>query len=359
MPQPLSKQIIRPWATPGGQLVCSVDVERAVWLAERRKLIGASDVAVLFGQSSYRDEFGLWADKTGRAPDQAANDAMARGQIFEPEIIRLWAERFAGFPIETRRCGLLRSRINPYAGASVDTLSICPQGKCLIEVKTQGDLSQWFGPDGEDEVPTAFQFTGAHQLGVTGRHHIHFLALGPRFKIEHRLMGRDEELIRRIFTVVDDWWAKHVLGDLPPAPSEKSTGLLKLLYTDAQPGEVRELPDELGDKVRRAQKLYAEKAAVEAEYNGLVAELQAVLGNATELTWPDGTPIASWRPSKQIDGANKDWQKAHPEWAEDYSRPKPTLDAAGLKALIEAHPEALTEPGGLRYRRNWQWTTAP
>jgi predicted phage-related endonuclease len=346
-------KIARPWACPGGTLVCSVDVERDVWLRERRTLLGASDIAVLFGHG-YKDEFALWADKSARSVD-VETEAMGRGRIFEREIIRLWIEHYAGFPVATQRKGLMRSRVSPHAGATVDALSVCPAGKCLVEAKSQGDLSEWFGPDGEEIVPTGFQFQGQWQLAVTGRAHLHFVALGPRFKIVHRRMDRDEELIRAMFVRGDAWWAAHVTADVPPRPSEKSAGLVKELYRDATAGAVRHLPDELADVVRRAKKLHGELATAKAEYDGLIATLQAELGQATELCWPDGEPIASWRPGAQIDGADAGWRKRHPVWTEDYSSPVPTLTAANVRELIAAHPEALTEPKGLRFRRTWNW----
>lgn len=343
--------IARPWSCPSGSLVCSVDVDLDVWRAERRKLLGASDVAVLFGHG-YKDEFGLWADKTGRLDESPETESMARGRAFEREIIKFWAERQAPFPVATRRQGLMRSRAFPNGGATVDSLSICPAGKCLIEAKVQSSFDEWFDDDGNDTVPTGFQFQGQWQLAVTGRGHIHFVALGPRFRVQHRRMDRDEELIRAMFTRADHWWDKHIVADVPPAPSEKSTGLPKQLYRDPVDA-VALLPDEDAEAVRRAQKLYVELAALKAEYDGLVALLQTRAGNASELAWPDGTPIASWKPGKQIDGADQAWQRRHPEWFEDFSQPARKIDNKGLAALIEEHPEALTE---LRYRRTWTWS---
>lgn len=350
----LSDQIARPWACPSGTLVCSVDVDEATWLEQRRTLLGASDIATIYGHG-YKDEFALWVDKTGRIGPDPETEPMARGRLFEREIIRLWIEHYAGFPVQTRRQGLMRSRVFPQGGATVDALSLCPAGKCLVEAKSQGSFDAWFGPDGEEIVPTGFLFQGQWQLAVTGRHHVHFVAVGPRFKIVHRRMDRDEELIRAMFSRAGDWWARHVVADEPPPPTGKSAALVKELYRTAAPGAVALLPDDLAEVARRAQKLHGELATGKAEYEGLMAQLQAATGDAEELTWPDGDPIASWRPGKQIDGANEEWRKRHLDWFTDYSRPKPTLDNVGLRALIEAHPEALAEVKGLRFRRTWNW----
>ena len=60
------------------------------WLAERRKSIGGSDAAAIVGMNHYVTPYALWADKTGRLPDQPDNEAMRQGRDLEQYV----ADRF-------------------------------------------------------------------------------------------------------------------------------------------------------------------------------------------------------------------------------------------------------------------------
>lgn len=341
------------WSCPAGRQVLSVDADRDVWLAERRSMLCASDIAAVVGvtpPSWRRDAFTVWADKTGRTPDDDATDAMARGSIFESAVIELWASRYIAWPIATRRMGLMRSLRNPRAGATVDRLSVCEAGRCLIEAKTSIDLSEW-GTDEEPEVPVHVQFQGQWQLYVTGRDHVHFVALGPRFVPIHRLMHRDDELIEAAWQHALRFWFDHVETDEPPQPTAQALDVIRRLYANPVAGAKHVIGDDLAEIVRAAGKAKGEADDAEARYKDLLAQVQVAVGDATVVEWSDGDTAATWNPTAAIDGANAAWRKAHPDLVAAFSRPKPDLD---VKAMVAAHPELLTG-GGLRHRRSWLW----
>ena len=58
-------------------------MSRQAWLAERRKTIGGSDAAGIVGLSRYATPYTVWADKTGRLPEQEDNEAMRQGRDLE------------------------------------------------------------------------------------------------------------------------------------------------------------------------------------------------------------------------------------------------------------------------------------
>src|SRR5690242_683913 len=76
------------------QLTIEMDfASREAWLQERRKGIGASDIAAILGCDPYRPRCDVWANKTGRArEDQRA--PMLWGLRMEPLISRRAEERF-------------------------------------------------------------------------------------------------------------------------------------------------------------------------------------------------------------------------------------------------------------------------
>lgn len=346
---------LHPWTNPGGRLVISATADRDAWLDERRKMVCASDVGALMGVSKYGDALTVWADKTGQTAPEPPNDAMRRGQLLEDAIVNLWAERYADFPIETRRQGLVQSKRWPHLGATVDRLSICmldgAAHRCCIEAKSQADLSEWFGDNGEPEVPVAFQFQGQTQLAATGRSHVHYIGLGPRFVPEHRIIWRDEPLIEAIGETVETFWADYVATGIAPKPTDKALDTVRGMYVGS--GGVAYASDELAPFISVAREAKELMDSAKADYEAAQAAIMLHMGEATELRWPgEDKPTITWKPGKTIDGANADWRKAHPDLVDAYSVPGP--DKLALDKMVESHPE-LIETRSLRYRRTFSW----
>jgi predicted phage-related endonuclease len=324
---------------------------RDQWLEARRAMVCGSDIAALFGESRYGDATTVWADKTARTAPEPATSAQRRGQIFEDAIVKLWAERFADFPIETRRQGLMRSRRWVHAGATVDRLSICAYDgaahRCLVEVKSQADMREWQG----EEVPVPYVLQGLWQLIVTGREHVHYVALGPRFIPEHRIVHRDPGLEAVMLETAQAFWRDHIDADVAPAPTERAADTVKRL-TIGNPGQQLTMDEEFAEVVRRAQERSAALDKAKREYDAALAAVQLRMGEATELLWDDGEPAATWNPGKTIDGCNADFRRAYPELVQAYTVPGP--DVVDVAKLAENHPELL-EQRLLRRRRTFTW----
>ena len=70
---------------------------RDQWLARRRELITASDVAAILGEDQRRGPLAVWCSKTG-AIEADENEAMIRGRDFEDAIARTY-HRQTGRPV--------------------------------------------------------------------------------------------------------------------------------------------------------------------------------------------------------------------------------------------------------------------
>lgn len=338
-----------PWACPAGEMVLPYDAPRDDWLAARRLSVGASEVAAVLNLARWQgaDSWSVWAEKTGRIPGKEITRAMARGLIMERAVVDLWIAEDAGFPVQVRRRGLMRSKTVPLLAASLDFLSICPDGRCCIEVKTQADTSEWDG----DEVPLEYQIQGQIQLLVTGRDHVHFIAMGHRFGIAHRVMYRDPDLMDLLAARVADWWERYVLTDTPPAPTAASLDTIKRVYGNpAGEGSV-ELPPDLRQHHVRAAELREQRTAIDIELDKLQAQICAVLGDATTAL-VDGEPVATWNRTRKIVGATKGFARKHRQLVGPYLTMVEQIDAAGL---VADHPELLDD-GTLRYQRTFNYT---
>ena len=119
--------------------------------ALRRKRLGSSDVAALFGMDPYKTAYDVWLDKTGQLEDDDGNagEAAEAGNLFEGGVLT-WAARQLG-PL-TRN----QYRSNPalHLGANID--AIVDQTRCPVEGKTGGlfgPLRDAWGEPGTDDVP--------------------------------------------------------------------------------------------------------------------------------------------------------------------------------------------------------------
>lgn len=320
---------------------------RDVWLAERRKLICSSDIANIFGVG-WSDAYTVWIDKTGRMPDEPPTIYQARGIDLEAAVIDHWVKRHATDGLRVRRAGLMRSTRYRRAGATVDRMSTCRAGRCIVEAKTQANTGEW-GTVEDPQVPTGFQFQGQWQLGVTGRQHLHYIVMGPRFWPFERIMIRDEELIETMFCAAARFWGRYVITDRPPAAGRKDADTLRRLWPEPGRGSAYVLDEDDCNTMHLLANWRRTQTDTNRTVDDLIARLQAKIGAATEVYWPDGHLAATWRPSKTVDGASNAWRAAHPELVDHYGIPVTgiLLDYTKMVADLGGLPD------GLRYRRTF------
>ena len=60
------------------------------WLEQRANTIGGSDIAPILNKSPFTSAYALWARKTGMIAEQASNDRMLLGNLFEPAIVEMY-----------------------------------------------------------------------------------------------------------------------------------------------------------------------------------------------------------------------------------------------------------------------------
>lgn len=342
-----------PWSCPGGELVTSSSAPEGEWLTARDGLIGASEVSKMLNLTPpWGGPYSLWTAKTGRTSREPTTDAQRRGQVLETAILDLWLERFAHFPIRARRQGLMRSRKWPHLGATVDRLAVCEhdgtESQSVIEIKSSASMSEW----AENEVPTHIQLQGQAQLAVTGREHVHYVVMGPRFIPEHRVIERDEALIAEIGTRVEAWWERHIVDDIAPDPTAGDADAIRRRFfrTSTGTGSTYTIGPDDEPHVNALLDARREMAAAKETADTAQAILQDRLGDATELAWPDGTVVATWRAESAVDGITADFRKAHPDLVDRYSVPTTEVDK---RKLIENEPWLLNE-GILRRRRTFR-----
>lgn len=180
------------------------------WLAERRKSIGGSDAAAIVGLNHYVTPYALWADKTGRLPDQPDNEAMRQGRDLEQYV----ADRFTettGKRVR-RHTAMFYNPDYPFAHANIDRAVIGERAG--LECKTTSVMNLKKFRNGE--YPENYYVQCVHYMAVTGwdRWYLAVLILNQGF--HWFVIERDQAEIDALMQAERDFWNTYVVPDTPP-----------------------------------------------------------------------------------------------------------------------------------------------
>lgn len=132
--------------------------------AFRSSVVGAAEVAALFGEHPWLTEFELFHRKAGAVstPDFAHNERTYWGTALEPVIIKASCERFGYEPLETPK----RLDNGKGLGGHPDAMVTCPRrGRGILEVKT----ADWLVAKGwGDEPPLNYLLQVMSYMGLAG-----------------------------------------------------------------------------------------------------------------------------------------------------------------------------------------------
>ena len=188
---------------------------RRVWLAKRRRVLGATDAVAVLGYSKWATPVDVWLSKTGRHTDDRDSYAMARGRVLEPLLITEWLTRNPHARLLDHP-PLLAHPDLPMIAASLDAAAELDGEQAVIEAKTAGHRAapDWWG---DAMIPDAYAVQVLVQLAVCGVETAHVVAdvAGDFTQVEIR---RDRDFEAWALPALADWWQRHVVADAPPDP---------------------------------------------------------------------------------------------------------------------------------------------
>ena len=241
------------------KIIPTQNLTRAQWLELRRQGIGGSDVAAIIGISKWRTPLDIYNDKTeeGEPADGQEDDnpSMEWGRRLEPVIREKYADA-TGFWVSKPEAMFVNTD-HPFMIADVD--GICEDGR-ILECKTARSGKDW-GEEGTGEIPQYYQTQVQHYMAVLGAPvcDVAVLIGGSDFRIY--TVRRDQELIDLLINDEEEFWEKHVVPGIPPAPMSISE--MAATYPVSNGGEVEattEIADALKEMVIRARYLGKESS---------------------------------------------------------------------------------------------------
>jgi len=137
-------------------------MEKALWLEERRKGIGGSDVAAIMGLSPWKTAYQVYQEKRKEVEDWKGNEATDWGSRLEP-VIRQWYSDTTGRSVKVPDKLLVHPKY-PFMGASLDGFT--DDGR-VVEIKTARSGKDW-GEPGTNQIPDYYAVQVHHYMTITG-----------------------------------------------------------------------------------------------------------------------------------------------------------------------------------------------
>lgn len=257
------------------KLVSTLNLNRDEWLKYRKRGIGGSDAGAVCGANPYVSPLQVFTDKTSEEISDYDNEAMRQGRDMENYV----AERFmeaTGKKVR-RANAMFQDESYPFMLADVDRL--CVRERAGIECKTVNLYSADKWKDGQ--IPAHYMLQCYHYMAVLNLDSFYIAALifGKEF-IYHKI-ERDEEVIQNLREIEKDFWEKHVLTGIPPAPdgSEAADEWIRSKLAFASKGKSIPL---LGfdDKLRRREEVTAQMEQLKIEKTQIEQEVKLYMGDA-------------------------------------------------------------------------------
>lgn len=277
---------------------------------------GASDLGAILGCDPFKTALDVWARKTGRiAGGGEQSEEIDAGNDHEEGVIK-------GALRKLRKLGVLAGSVYPgpgtirggdfvaWRGATCDALVWLKDGSVApLEAKLVGaGLAHEWGPEpaGADGIP-ARVLAQVHWQALHLREHrriresltddgsknvvrVAYVAADvmgtDRRLYEIRI---DDDLIAELLDAARAWWARYVVGDEMPVPSERDIETLGRLFPRV---ERPMLPDASPDLVALAEDYDAARAMAkrhEQERDRIGALLRAAVGDAEGFKWAGGS----------------------------------------------------------------------
>ncbi len=261
--------------------------DREAWLAARRKVITATDVAAILGVHPYRSAHQVFLDKIGMEPEKAETEPMWWGSKMEQAIGEKYA---ADYALELVPAGFVLDESEPIFGATPDFYILGSPNE-ILECKVAGEgASRNFGPSETDEVPDHYLCQVMWQLAVTGLKVGRLAVLLSSLTTRTYTIKRDSKLIEHMKHRARIFWYEYVQAENAPPLSgfKPDTDYINAKHPSEEPG-AKVVADFEIDKLAHELKIAidAENAAA-LKVDELKNQLKQFMGDASILETSSG-----------------------------------------------------------------------
>lgn len=294
----MQQQSIVPFASPSSEVthepVQEAHADLESWLKGRRRGLGGSDAAAVFGIHPFKSEYELWSEKVGLIEASSGEtEAQYWGKELEEPIARRYAMVTGRRLIDYGRFTIFRSQEFPFLFCTPDReIADDFRGRGSLSIK---NVTQFKAADWEDEAPAYYQIQLQHELAVLGWPWGSFGVLigGNTFRWVD--VVRNQPFIEILVEKCAAFWRRVERQEAPPVDgSQRTRDALHRLHATETAGIVQ-LPDAMSEVDSELCALKAQQKELEVRRTLLENQIKAVIGNATFGALPGGHGGYRWR----------------------------------------------------------------
>lgn len=259
---------------------------RARWLARRRELVTASDVAAIIGTDERRGELAVWAEKVGQV-EAEETIPMRRGRRFETAIVEEYAEQTGREATQWPPYEIVTHPTIPWLGATLDATTILDAAAIPLQIK----LALGTGGDWREGAPLAYQCQVQVEAQCFGSPVAALAGLVGPGPLKTYDLARDDAFFAALIPRLEKFrW--HVERRIPPEADGKpgTTVALRLLWPGAD-GETVPLDAEAGALMDDLESARARVAAAKDTERGLLNKLHVRMAGASYGALLDGSYV--------------------------------------------------------------------
>lgn len=230
---------------------------------KRQNVVGASEVAALFGEHPWLSRYALWHAKAGLVPlPKFDNERTQAGRTLERAIMELAAERYEWKNV--RKSVWRRHEKIEGMGCTPDFEFMVDKKTQLAEIKNI-DAKRFFTEWGE-EPPIYYLIQAQHQLAVTGLERSTIVCLIGGNSIKKFEYERSPVVISAIEDRVREFWESIRSGKCPEPDSHAATkATLKSFHPSTT--EMLSVDNDLAQRASRLLALKRQQKVLEDEIN--------------------------------------------------------------------------------------------
>lgn len=279
------------------------------WLEERRKSLGASEVAAVMGLSPWNTPLDVYKSKQG--VDKSFDPLLAFIGHESEHIIHKWVEEWSGIGVKLKPAFMARSTLQPYLHASFDRVSNDPF--MTWQFKT---ASAYVGHKWSEGIPTDVRVQVQAEMFVAGTRKAAVVVWigGREFKLFWEL--RDDAFINDHMLPAVEAFRAGVEAGIAPAPTTQAE--FAEVWHDS--GEEMEAPEELQQRIEQRAFLLATAKEHEEDAKKITDELGAfMLEHNVEKFTAGGKTLLTYKRQKGRTGFDKPrFEAEHPDLANKY-----------------------------------------
>ena len=259
--------------------------QRDAWLSRRRSGIGGSDSSTVLGVG-YGSQYSLWCAKRGLTGDSPQREAMEFGNLLEPIVLRVLADRTGRTVCAPPKPHfLMQSRRNDFQFFSPDGFQFdADRGWGLVQAKTANYRADW-----REAPPLSYQVQLQHELAVSELSWGSLACVIGGQRFAYFDVERDEEFAEYL-TSIERKFMRSVREDTPPPidGSQSCSDAIARAYPTCN-GDTITLPERFASVDRELEDAKAKIATLATRKRALENQLREKMGHNTTAVLPDGS----------------------------------------------------------------------